>query len=176
MPLVALPPGLLHDEGDGVGLVDEAQPPAAVARALVGRVEEDAAAHQDPVGLDHERGEPAHVEVALARPVHALHAVVEIEPHEFVPMPVVRGVDGELARERGNLSRRLEEHEAAGPSLNSEDVRAFADAQHQRELRAVDEQPGGELVVGQAAGSLRTARDRHSRAPAGWRRSSRRRG
>ena len=139
--------GLLDQEGDRVGLVDQPQPALAVAAALVAGIEEHAAAHQDAVGLGDQRGDPAHVEVLLARAFGALQAVVDIEPHGLVPVPVVRGVDGEFLGARAAMHPALVSlDEGAQPRREHEDMRAAAERQHQRQLRPVDEEAGAELV------------------------------
>ena len=68
LPSLARAARLLHDEGDRIRLVDEAQAAVAVGAARVARVEEDAAADEDAVGLGDERGDPAHVESAPRGP------------------------------------------------------------------------------------------------------------
>ena len=95
---VARAAGLLDQEGDRVGLVDEPQPALMVAAAPVAGVEEDAAADQDAIAIGDQRRDPAHVEITAARPVDALQAIVDIEPHRLVPVAVVGGVDGEFLR------------------------------------------------------------------------------
>src|SRR5512134_1831614 len=57
------PARLLDDHADRVGFVQQAQAPAPALLALVARIEEHAAAHEDPVRLGDQRRDPAHVEV-----------------------------------------------------------------------------------------------------------------
>ena len=58
--------GLFHHEADRVGLVQQAQAAGLLRVFRVARVHEDAATHQDAVGLGHHAGDPAHVEVLAA--------------------------------------------------------------------------------------------------------------
>ncbi len=139
--------GLLDQKGDRVGLVDETQATLAITLAAVGGIAEHAAAHQDAIGVGDQRGDPAHVEVALARTFRALQAVIDIEPDRFVPMPVVGRIDGKLRRARRNDAALMQLDECAHAGREAEDMRSAAQREHQRELRAIDEKAGRKLLV-----------------------------
>src|ERR1035438_8804991 len=60
--------GLLDDERDRIALVHQPEPPRLGRLLAVPGVQEHAAAGEDAVRLGDQRGDPAHVEVSLARP------------------------------------------------------------------------------------------------------------
>lgn len=97
--------GLLDQKGDRIGFVDVPQSSALVTFARVGGVKEYAAAHDDAIGVRHQRGDPAHVEILAARPVCAVDKIVDIGADRLQPVPIVRSVDRELARTLRNLQR-----------------------------------------------------------------------
>src|SRR5690606_3355361 len=107
------PAGLLDQEADRVAFVEQAQPPGLGRVLAVARVEEHAAAHQDAVGLGHQRGDPAHVEVGAARAGAAGQAFVHVAAHGLLPEARVGGVDGELARGFGHADVAVGEVELA---------------------------------------------------------------
>ena len=98
MPVEARAARLLDEPGDGIRFVDQAQPPVLVAIAQVARIHVDAAAREHAMRFGHHRGDPAHVEVLAARALGAFQAIVDVDADGLVPVPMVRGVDGELAR------------------------------------------------------------------------------
>ena len=141
------PAGLLDQEADRVALVEQAQP-AGFGRVLaVARVQEDAAAHQDAVGLGDQRGDPAHVEVGAARAGAAGQAFVHVAAHGLFPEARVGGVDGELARGLGHADVGVGEVELADDRVEGEAGDAVADRQHQHRRWAVDGVAGGDLLA-----------------------------
>src|SRR3989440_12829098 len=91
-------PGLLHQQADGIGLVQQPQPARPARGAGVPRIHEHATAHQDAVHLGDQRGDPAHVEVAAADAGLARLALAHVAVHRRLPEARVAGVDRELAR------------------------------------------------------------------------------
>ena len=88
--------GLLDQERDRIGLVEQPQP-AGLGRVLVvARIEEHAATHQDAVRFGDQRRDPAHVEILAARPAGAGQAFVDVALHRRLPEPAVRRVDREF--------------------------------------------------------------------------------
>jgi hypothetical protein len=132
------PARLLDEEGDGAGLVEQAQPACPCGVLAVARVQEDPAAHQDAVGLGHERGDPAHVEVMPARPGLARQAFVHIALHGRLPEAAVGGIDRELGGLLGQREVGVAEHPFAELRVQRERVGAAAQREHEHGGRAVD--------------------------------------
>jgi hypothetical protein len=81
-----------------------------------------------------------------ARAFGTFQAVVDIDADGLVPVAVVRGVDGELARLGWHSHAFGREPEIAGASVEGEDVRAVADRKDECRVRAVERVTGGELT------------------------------
>ena len=96
---------LLDEPRDRVRFVDEPQAAVVIAVAQVARIHVDAAAREHAMRFRHHRSDPAHVEVVAARAFGALQAVVDVDADRLVPVPVIGGVDGELARLRRHAAR-----------------------------------------------------------------------
>ena len=139
---------LFDEEGDRIGLVEQAQPAVLVARARILRVEVDAAAHQDPVDVGDRRGDPAHVEVASARAFVAFDAILDIGAHRLRPVAGVGGVDREFVRIRQGFWPR---RSRSGSALVSGSSVAIADARAGREdkgdMRPVDDKPAARCLT-----------------------------
>lgn len=95
--------GLFDQPAHRVGFVHQAQLAGLFGLALVPRVHEDAAAHQDAVHVGHHAGDPAHVEVLAARAFLAGQAFVDVALHGFVPVAHVAHVDREFLGVGQNL-------------------------------------------------------------------------
>src|SRR5581483_2653158 len=87
---------LLDQQADRIGLIQQPQTPGARQVLAIAGVHEYAAAHQDPVGLRDERGDPAHVEIASPRPAPACQALLHIALDRRFPVARVGGIDREL--------------------------------------------------------------------------------
>src|SRR3954470_17244566 len=126
------PAGLLDEERQRVGLVDQPQAAVQVAGPDVARVEEDAAASEDAVGLGDQRGDPAGVEVLAARPVGAGLAAPDVGADPRVPVPGVRAVDRVLTPPSRYADIGPGQHEAAAATVEDEGLHALAQRQHER--------------------------------------------
>src|SRR5690606_26942614 len=131
--------GLFDQEGDGVGFIDEPQTPIAIAFAGVARIKIDAATDENAIAFGDHRRDPAHVEILLARSVGALQAIVHVEAHALVPVPVVRHVDGEFLRPGWYLRHARRKEKCAARGRVDEYARTAAERQRQRQLRPIDE-------------------------------------
>ena len=96
--------------------------------------------------LGHQRGDPAHVEVAVARAAAAGQALVDIALDGRLPEAAVGGVDGELLRLPRHAQVGVAEHPFAQLRVQREGMRAGAQRQHQHGRRAVDRIPGAHLL------------------------------
>src|SRR3954464_1653297 len=119
------PARLLDDERQRVGLVEEPQAAVQVAGPDVARVEEDAAASEDAVGLGDQRGDPARVEVLAARPVGAGLAVLDVGADRRVPVRGFRAVDRVLAPPSRDADLGPGQHEAAAAAVQDEGLHAL---------------------------------------------------
>lgn len=138
--------GLLDQPAHRVGLVHQPQLAGLLGLALVPRVHEHAAAHQDAVHVGHHARNPAHVEVLAARAFLAGQALVDVALHGHVPVAHVAHVDREFLGVRRNLDVFLRQHEAALLAVQREHGHAVAHGEHQRSLRAVDAVARGDLL------------------------------
>ncbi len=145
IPSVARAAGLFGQKGDRIGFVHQAQTALFVARTVIRRIEKDAAAHEDPVGVGHKRGDPAHVEIAPVRSLRPAHAVIDVAADRLAPMAMVGGVDGVFGHARRDGDPGLHEGEVALGPVKHEEVHAAAQRHHQGGLRPVDEEARGDL-------------------------------
>src|ERR1700721_156766 len=84
------PARLLHQETHRAGLIQQAQSSLHGRRLEVARIHEHAATHQDAVDFSHHRGDPAHVEIALAATAAAVLAFLYISADRWLPKTLVR--------------------------------------------------------------------------------------
>src|SRR6185312_7197070 len=117
---------LLDEKPDRVRLVQQAQPAGCREVFAVAGIHEDAAAHQDAMRLRHERGDPAHVEVAPARTGGARLALIHIASDRSFPVARIRRVDRELGSSLRDAQIRMRQHELADLAIEREAVHAAA--------------------------------------------------
>ena len=140
-------PRLLHQQTDRIRFVQQAQPsrPALVLAVL--RIHEHPAAHEDAVHLRHQRGDPAHVEIATANARLSRLALGHVAVHRRLPEAGVAGVDGKLAGVSRNLQVRMCQDEVADLPIERETMRALARADDQHGRGAVDGVAGRDLLL-----------------------------
>ena len=152
---------LLDEERDRVGLVDEPQAAVQVAGPRVARVEEDAAAGEDAVGLGDQRGDPAHVEVLRRaarrrRPgsPRRRRASAGSQCRAFEPLIAYSRAPAGMrtsARVSTKLPLRRSRTKACTPWREGED---------QRGMRPVDDEAGRELGAAAAGRTPRSSAGR----------------
>ncbi len=139
--------GLLHQQAHGVGFVQQAQLAGFVRLALIPRIQEHAATHEDAVHIGHHAAHPAHVEVASARTVLALQAFVDVALDWWRPVTQIRHIDRELASAGRNLQIALSEDETALFPVQGEHGHSMPYGEHELGLRAIDAIAGGNLLA-----------------------------
>src|SRR5271166_6632693 len=83
-------PRLLDEHGDGIGLIEQAQPPIFISLPRIARIDVDAATSENAESVRNERADPTHVEVGLTRTVQAKFAVDDIGLDGGIPIAEIR--------------------------------------------------------------------------------------
>src|SRR5438045_9590810 len=116
------PIGLLDDECDRTGFIEQTQPSRHHGVLRVAWIHEHATAHQNPMRLGDERCDPAHVEILPAWARLASQALVDVTLHCGFPEAAVRRVDRELTGRLGNFQIGMRENEFAKERVERERV------------------------------------------------------
>src|SRR6185295_12010280 len=139
-------PRLFDQKADGVRCVKQAQPTGLREVPAIARIHEDTAAHENAMRLRHERGDPAHVEVAPARTRGARLTLTHIAADRSFPVARVRRVDRELGGALRDAQIRMRQHELADLAIEREAVHAAADRQDEHRGRTIDRVARADLV------------------------------
>ena len=140
-------PRLVDQEADRVGLVEQPQLAPPPRSAVIAWVEEHPAPDQDPVSLGHERGDPAHVEVAAARSLRAGETLVDIARHGRLPEARVGGVDRELAGLLRDAHIPMGEDELADLAVEGEALDAVPERKNQHRRGAIERVARADLKI-----------------------------
>ena len=97
------------------------------------------------MGLGHERGDPAHVEVHTARSGAPRQALLDVARHGRLPEAGIGRVNRELARRLGDAHVGVRENPFADFGVERESVRAAAQRQHQHGAGTVERVAGAHL-------------------------------
>ena len=74
-------------------------------------------------------------------------AVIDELPHAFIPVAVIRGIDGKLSLLRGDRNRIANLVELLLTRFQQETEASFSAGQHQPGLRPVNQESGGFLNI-----------------------------
>src|ERR1700738_2909277 len=127
----------------------------AITAPLIARIEEDAAAHQNPIRISDKRCDPTHAVIPEQGSIGTFDAIVDEGANGIIPMAVVGGVDGVLGGVCGNRQSRDRKPKHAGSTIESENMHPVAQCENEGGLGSVDDEPCAHLLVTRAQKVIR---------------------